>query len=210
LYRWPTAGDELVRYASWLTTAGVDRGLVGPREIPRIWERHILNCAVAVDVAPLGSTVLDVGSGAGLPGLVWALIRPDLQLSLLEPSLRRTRFLTEVVHDLGVGDRVRVIRGRAEEVAGQLSADVVTSRAVAPWTKLAQWSLPLVAPGGIVAALKGASAETELQQAAGPLRRAGAGSGSVLVYGADELSQPTHVVVLRPDERVGPALGAAQ
>ena len=195
------------RYALWLATAGVDRGLIGPREISRLWNRHILNCAVAVDVVPTGASVLDVGSGAGLPGLVWALIRPDVRVTLLEPLLRRTDFLTEVVLDLGVEDRVRVLRGRAEDVAGEVTADVVTSRAVAPWTKLARWSLPLVAPGGIVAALKGASAQAELQEAAGVLQRAGAISSSVHVYGADVLAQPTSVVVLRRGGNDGPQLG---
>lgn len=196
--RWPTAVAGLRRYAGWLATAGVERGLLGPREAPRLWRRHVLNCAVAVDVAPLGATVIDVGSGAGLPGLAWALVRPDLTVTLVEPLQRRVDFLAEVVEDLQVADRVGIRHNRAEDLAGQVLADVVTSRAVAPWSRLAGWCLPLVAPGGVVAALKGASAHDELAAAAADLRRAGAGDTTVLAYGADVLDQPTLVVILCP------------
>jgi 16S rRNA (guanine527-N7)-methyltransferase len=157
----------------------------------------LLNCAVAADVARPEVTVLDLGSGAGLPGLVWALIRPDLVLTLVEPLQRRAGFLVEVVAELGLGSRVQVLRGRAEELAGSITADVVTSRAVAPLSRLAGWSLPLVAPAGIVAALKGASAAEELDRSADDLRRAGAGPAEVLIFGADVLEQPTRVVVIR-------------
>ena len=121
---------ELRQFADFVATAGVERGLVGPREVPRIWERHILNCAVVADLIPHGATVVDVGSGAGLPGLVLAIVRPDLEVHLIEPLLRRTQFLTEAVDLLGlVPARVMVHRGRAHEFT--LAADVVTSRAVA-------------------------------------------------------------------------------
>lgn len=162
-----------------------------------MWDRHLLNCAVAADVAVSKATVLDLGSGAGLPGLVWALVRPDLVITLVEPLRRRADFLTETVGDLGLADRVHVRRARAEDLAGSVTADVVTSRAVAPWSRLAAWSLPLVAPAGMVAALKGASAAEELEQSAEDLRRAGAGHAEVVLFGADVLEHPTRVVVIR-------------
>ena len=195
--RWPHASSGLELFASRLATAGVERGLIGPREVPRLWDRHLLNCAVAVDIAPSRSTVLDIGSGAGLPGLVWALVRPDLNVTLVEPLQRRESFLTEAVAELELADRVQVVRARAEDLAGSVTADVVTSRAVAPWSRLGPWSLPLVAPQGMVAALKGASAEAELAASATALRRAGARRMQVLRFGADVLEHPTRVVVLR-------------
>ncbi len=195
--RWPHASAPLAHFAQRLATTGVGHGLIGPREVHRLWERHLLNCAVAADVAGPEATVLDVGSGAGLPGLVWALVRPDLLLTLVEPLQRRADFLMETIAELGLADRVQVRRARAEELAGTTIADVVTSRAVAPWSRLAGWSLPLVAPAGKVAALKGASAAEELSRSAGDLRRAGAGHTEVLVLGADVLEHPTRVVIVR-------------
>lgn len=133
---------EAVRYAELLADAGVKRGLIGPREVPRLWERHLLNCAVLSEVVPEGVTVCDVGSGAGLPGIPLALVRPDLKITLLEPLLRRTNFLQEVVELLGL-DHVTVVRGRAEEVLGTLQpVHVVTARAVAPLDRLAGWGVP--------------------------------------------------------------------
>src|SRR4051812_42705469 len=144
------------RYADWLADAGVLRGLIGPREVPRIWDRHILNSAVLCDALPATGTVADIGSGAGLPGLVVALARPALQVTLVEPLLRRTTFLTEVVADLGL-DNVEVVRGRADSLHGKRIFDAVTSRAVAPLGRLLEWSMPLVAPDGALVAMKGAS-----------------------------------------------------
>src|SRR5690349_12658888 len=139
-------GDRLplaVSYAELLCTDGVVRGLIGPREAPRIWERHMLNCAVVADLIPTGASVVDVGSGAGLPGMVLAVVRPDLAVTLIEPLARRTAFLTEAVAALGL-DRTTVVRARAEECVGKLpGADVVTARAVAPLDRLAGWCLPL-------------------------------------------------------------------
>lgn len=130
---------EAVRYGELLADVGVTRGLIGPREVPRLWERHLLNCAVLSDVVPEEVTVCDVGSGAGLPGIPLALTRPDLQITLLEPLLRRTNFLREVVELLGL-EHVTVVRGRAEEVLGKLTPmHVVTARAVAPLDRLAYW-----------------------------------------------------------------------
>ena len=162
-----SASPEAVRYAELLADAGVQRGLIGPREVPRLWERHLLNCAVLSEVVPEGVTVCDVGSGAGLPGIPLALVRPDLKITLLEPLLRRTNFLQEVVELLGL-DHVTVVRGRAEEVLGKLPpVHVVTARAVAPLDRLAGWGVPLLRPYGEMLALKGDTAEEELKAARG-------------------------------------------
>src|SRR5687768_5835947 len=143
------------RYADLLATDGVVRGLIGPREAPRLWERHLLNCAVLEELIPEGASVCDIGSGAGLPGLVLAIARPDLRITLVEPLLRRTRFLDEAVEELGLQGQVEVVRGRAEELAGTRTFDVVTARAVAPLERLARWCLPLVGPGGELVAIEG-------------------------------------------------------
>lgn len=152
----------LDRFAEILATDGVVRGLIGPREVPRLWERHLLNCAALADLIPPGARVCDVGSGAGLPGVVVALARPDLEVTLLEPLLRRTTFLAEVVLELGLGDQVRVHRGRAEELVGREQFGVVTARAVAPLGRLLTWCLPLVDASGQLLAMKGSSAAEEV------------------------------------------------
>ena len=157
-------------YAGWLADAGTVRGLIGPREVPRLWERHLLNCAVLADAIPEGSVVCDLGSGAGLPGLVLAIARPDLRVTLVEPLLRRTTFLDEVVADLGLGS-VEVLRGRAEDLHGERTFDVVTSRAVAPLERLLAWSMPLVAPDGALVAMKGSSIGAEIEVARPVLER---------------------------------------
>ena len=158
--RWELA----VRYAELLATEGVVRGLIGPREAPRLWERHLLNSAVLSEVIPDGSSVCDIGTGAGLPGLVLAIARPDLTITLVEPLLRRTTFLDEVVAELGL-DQVTVVRGRAEELHGKRTFDVVTSRAVAPLERLLGWSMPLVSPTGALVAMKGQSVRDEITAA---------------------------------------------
>lgn len=154
------------RFADALATDGVERGLIGPREGPRLWERHLLNCAMLADEVPHASTMCDIGSGAGLPGLVVAIARPDLTVTLVEPLLRRATFLSEVVEALGVDGSVEVVRARAEELHGSRSWDVVTSRAVAPLLRLVGWSMPLVSARGAMMAMKGSSAEEEIAQAA--------------------------------------------
>jgi 16S rRNA (guanine527-N7)-methyltransferase len=161
---YPDAADNLARFADWLAGAGVERGFLGPREVDRIWDRHIANCAVVEELIPANSKVFDIGSGAGLPGLVLAIVRPDITIGLIEPLMRRSEFLKEVVADLGITDQVTVIRGRAEELKGQ-TAPVVTARAVAPLGKLLTWSLPLTAKGGVILAMKGSSAATEITDA---------------------------------------------
>jgi len=163
--------------------------LIGPREAPRLWERHILNCAAVLPRVPRDATVADVGSGAGLPGLVWAVARPDLQVTLIEPLLRRTVFLEEAVADLGI-EGVTVLRARAEDV--RETFDVVTARAVAPLEKLAGWCLPLVRPGGVLLALKGQRAEEEMASSRVSLRKMGATDIVVSSYG--DLQVPTTVV----------------
>ncbi len=165
-------GPQLAEFATLLADVGVTRGLIGPREVPRLWERHILNCAVVADPAASlitdGARVADVGSGAGLPGLVWAIIRPDIRVILIEPLLRRSVFLAEATADLALSDRVQVLRGRAEDVSREPTwqeVDVVTARAVAPLDRLVGWTVPLLAIGGRLIALKGSSAGAELAEA---------------------------------------------
>jgi len=161
------AVNAAAEYARMLATEGRVRGLIGPREVPRLWDRHLLNSAAIASLVPAGARVVDVGSGAGLPGIPLALARPDLTVALLEPLARRVAFLTECVDRLGL-ERVTVVRGRAEEgpIRRELGgADVVTARAVAPLEKLAGWCLPLLRPGGQLLAMKGSTAAEELAAA---------------------------------------------
>jgi 16S rRNA (guanine527-N7)-methyltransferase len=189
------ARQGLEAYHDLLAGPGIDRGLIGPREAERLWDRHILNCAVVADpslgLIPQGTTVADVGSGAGLPGLVWAIARPDIQCILVEPLLRRATFLAEALEVLDLGVRVRVERGRAEDLirTGWVPVGVATARAVAPLTKLASWTLPLLAPGGVLLALKGASAQEEIEAS-------GLSQARVVVCGAGVVDPPTTVVVV--------------
>lgn len=182
-----------VAYAGLLAADGVTRGLIGPREAPRLWERHLLNCAVLTEVLPDGSDVCDVGSGAGLPGLVLAIRRPDLTVTLVEPLLRRTTFLSEAVALLGL-DNVQVLRARAEELHGEAEFAVVTSRAVAPLPRLLAWSMPLVRQGGHLLAMKGSSAAEEVRASSTALARMGAGPVQILTLGTDLINPPTTVI----------------
>ena len=184
--------DLMATYAGLLVGAGVERGLIGPREVPRLWERHLLNCAVIAELIPQGAAVDDIGSGAGLPGIVLALCRPDLRITLVEPLLRRSVFLDEVRVELGLPN-VTVVRQRAEDRVGA-GADVVTARAVAPMHRLAGWCLPLLRPGGVLLALKGASATDELVEHAAAIRRVGGRDCEVLTVGAGVVDPPTTVV----------------
>jgi 16S rRNA (guanine527-N7)-methyltransferase len=188
-------------FVALLTEHGVHRGLIGPREVDRLWDRHLVNSAAIAELIPESATVTDVGSGAGLPGVALAIARPDLGVTLLEPMARRVDWLTEVVEALGID--ARVVRGRAEERATRELvglADVVTARAVAPLAKLAGWCLPLVTPGGWLMALKGESANDELARDADSVRRAGGIEQSVVTCGADLLPVPTTVVLVRRSE----------
>lgn len=193
------AASALSSYADLLAGPGVERGLIGPREVPRLWERHLLNCAVvadpAADLVVPGARVADVGSGAGLPGLVWALCRPDVSVVLVEPLLRRSTFLTEAVTTLELGDRVTVWRGRGEEAPREVGpVDVVTARAVAPLERLVGWTVPLLAEGGRLVALKGSSARQELDDAAEITAAAGLVGLEVRELGDGVVEPPTTVI----------------
>ncbi len=185
-------------YAALLGDEATVRGLIGPREVPRLWERHLLNCALVTDLVPDGSHVVDVGSGAGLPGLVMAIRRPDLRVTLLEPLLRRTTFLELAVARLGLAEQVTVVRGRAEQHAGA-GYDVVTSRAVAPLDRLAGWCLPLVAPGGTMLAMKGSSATEEIAGATTKWRAQGFRTPIVHHVGEGLVEPPVTLVEVRRD-----------
>ncbi|WP_346775897.1 16S rRNA (guanine(527)-N(7))-methyltransferase RsmG [Micromonospora sp. HNM0581] len=200
--------DVAAGYAELLATDGVVRGLIGPREAPRIWDRHLLNCAVVAELIPSRASVVDVGSGAGLPGLVLAIARPDLMVTLIEPLARRTAFLVEAVEKLGLTASVRVFRGRAEEavaVSDAVPADVVTARAVAPLDRLAGWCLPLTGTGGRLLALKGASASGEIAEHAEAVHRLGGGRAVLRRCGEGVVDQPTIVVEIVRERLVGQA-----
>lgn len=158
-------------FGALLAEHGIERGLLGPRELDRLWERHLLNSAAVVPFAGSGS-VVDVGSGAGLPGIVIALMRPEQQVWLVEPMERRATWLNEVATSLQLAN-VTVVRGRAEEVRGTVVGDTITARAVAPIEKLVKWCAPLLAEGGSMAFLKGRSAPAEIESAKYALKRAG-------------------------------------
>ncbi|MET8911193.1 16S rRNA (guanine(527)-N(7))-methyltransferase RsmG [Micromonospora sp. NPDC004551] len=207
-------GDRLdlaAAYAELLATDGVVRGLIGPRETPRLWDRHLLNCAAMAERIPDGASLIDVGSGAGLPGLVLAIARPDLTVTLVEPLARRTTFLIEAVERLGLTRSVRVFRGRAEEAAAgsrdrePLTADIVTARAVAPLDRLAAWCLPLAVPGGRLVALKGASAAEEIAEHAAAVARLGGGEPELYRCGAGVIDPPATVIEVVRERMVGPA-----
>jgi 16S rRNA (guanine527-N7)-methyltransferase len=203
-------------YAALLAGPGTERGLLGPRETPRLWDRHLLNCAGLSELIQDGQVVLDLGSGAGLPGIVIALQRPEVQVVLVEPLQRRATFLTEVVEQLGLRNTL-VRRARAEELAGKLEVDVVTARAVAPVDRLAGWALPLLHLGGRMLALKGEQAATELAAAGPVLHRLGATGSAVVEVGTELLGTHARVVVVarslnqaataRPAARPSPRAG---
>lgn len=178
------------QYAQLLATDGVVRGLIGPREAPRLWDRHLVNCSLLEQLIPNGSSVCDIGSGAGLPGLVLAIARPDLEITLVEPLLRRTTFLEEVSSSL-VLENVEVVRGRADALHGARTFDVVTSRAVAPLERLLGWSMPLVAPTGALVAMKGSSVSEEIAAAADELKRWGCAEPKVTLLGEGWPVSPT-------------------
>jgi 16S rRNA (guanine527-N7)-methyltransferase len=188
-----TAAAE--HYARLLAGPAVARGLLGPHEVPRLWERHLLNSAAVAELVPHPCSLIDLGSGAGLPGIVLALTLPDVTVTLLEPMLRRVTFLEECVRALGL-ENAQVCRGRAEDLAGQLSADVVTARAVAPLDRLAALALGLVRPGGIVLAIKGANARREVAAARQALGRLGVRSVDVVRAGSGKVDPAATVVRL--------------
>lgn len=186
------------RYAALLAGPGVDRGLLGPREADRIWDRHILNSAAAAELLDTGERIVDIGSGAGLPGIPLAIARPDLEVVLLEPLLRRSEFLNEVVNELGLA--VEVVRGRAEEpeVRSRFGKrDAAVSRAVAALDKLTKWSMPLLRPGGRMLAIKGERASEEVEQYRRVMAASGAADVRVVTCGANYLRPPATVVLAR-------------
>ena len=190
-----TAAAKAERYAELLAGPAVERGLIGPNEVPRLWERHLLNSGAVASLVPRPCSLVDLGSGAGLPGIVLALLLPDADVTLLEPALRRTIFLEECVAELGLGN-ARVWRARAEQAAGKLVADVVTARAVAPLDRLAALALGLLKPGGIVLAVKGAQAHAEVRAASEALRRLGVRDVEVLAAGGGKVDPAATVVRL--------------
>jgi 16S rRNA (guanine527-N7)-methyltransferase len=180
------------RFAHILATRGVEQGLVGPREVPRLWDRHLLNCAVVAElIDDRGGTLVDLGSGAGLPGLALAMVLPDAAITLLEPMERRCRFLVDCVTELELAN-VRVLRGRAEDAA--VAAEVVAARAVAPLPRLAELAMSVIRPGGMVLAIKGRTAEDELKTAEPVLRRLGARNAEVVRAGQGKVIPATTVV----------------
>jgi 16S rRNA (guanine527-N7)-methyltransferase len=181
------------RFVGHLATSGIERGLLGPREVPRLWSRHVLNCAVVEELIATGARVADVGSGAGLPGLALAIARPDLQMTLIEPLERRVHWLDEVCAELDL-ENVIVLRGRAEQVTDAVQADVVTARAVSALVKLAPISLPLLHGSGELLAIKGRTAAQELAKAEDKIRRLGGIDLSVVTAGGAVLAEPTTVV----------------
>jgi 16S rRNA (guanine527-N7)-methyltransferase len=190
-------GGELGRareYAQILATRGVEWGVIGPREVPRLWDRHLLNCAVLTELIDADCrTLADVGSGAGLPGIVLAMLLPHVWVTLIEPLERRVKFLTECLVELDVPNAT-VVRSRAEDLAGKMTADVVTARAVAPLERLAPLAVGLVRSGGTVLAIKGDSAADELSRAKSVLRRIGARGAEVLRVGHGKVDPATSVV----------------
>lgn len=181
------------RYARLLAGPAVERGLIGPHEVPRLWERHLLNSAAVTSLVPRPCSLVDLGSGAGLPGIVLALLLPDVQVTLLEPMLRRVTFLEECLTELQL-ENARVHRARAEDVAGEIGADVVTARAVAPLGRLAALAAGLLRPGGLVLAIKGERASAEIGAARQTLRQLGVRDAEVLRLGSGRVDQAATVV----------------
>jgi 16S rRNA (guanine527-N7)-methyltransferase len=180
-------------YVEHLATSGIERGLIGPREVPRLWDRHVLNCAALAPSLPEGSTVADVGSGAGLPGLALAIARPDVDFVLIEPLERRCIWLQEVIDDLELAN-VTVLRGRSEQFFEQINADIVTARAVSALANLVNLTLPLLHGQGSLLALKGRSAQEEIDKAQKNIKKLKGKNARVYTVGDGILAEPTTVV----------------
>lgn len=185
----------MAHFAQMLVAEGELRGLIGPREVPRLWSRHLVNSAAVSAFVPEDAVVADVGSGAGFPGMVLAILRADTTVHLIEPMERRVVWLSDVVEEVGL-DNVVIHHGRAEELHGRQTFDVVTARAVAALDKLARWAMPLVRPGGTLVALKGRRAEEELDEAKYVLRKLGAASSRVESVSGLPLATAATVVVV--------------
>jgi 16S rRNA (guanine527-N7)-methyltransferase len=187
------AHEALSRYARMLDSEGERLGLIGPGEVGRLWSRHILNCAAVGAHLPPSGTLVDVGSGAGLPGVVLAAMRPDHRTILIEPMERRVAWLNEVCSELGLSS-VEVVRGRAEDLHDRVSAEAVTARAVAPLSRLVPWTMPLLTRGGVLLAMKGRRAAEELRDAEAVIRAAGGGHAEILTAGTIDGVDPTTLV----------------
>jgi 16S rRNA (guanine527-N7)-methyltransferase len=190
--------ERAQRYAEFLAGAGVERGLIGPREVDRLWDRHLLNSAAIAELLEPNDRVADIGSGAGLPGIPLALARPDLRITLIEPLLRRSEFLREVAGEIELD--VTIVRGRAEEKSvrervGEM--DAVVSRAVASLDKLTKWSMPLLRADGQMLAMKGERAKDEINEHRRVMASLGAVDVRVMRCGANYLDPPASVVVAR-------------
>lgn len=215
---WVRAADEIFgealgrarRYADLLVSEGASRGLIGPRERERIWERHLLNSAALALLVEPDATVADVGSGAGLPGIPLALARPDVTVTLVEPMERRCAFLHEVVALLALSDQVNVFRGRAPDCMTEISpVDCVVARAVAPLDRLTSWTMPLCRPGGRLLALRGRTAEHEIEELGALISRAGGSAPYLREVGEGLLPEVVAVVeVARRDVPAQPRGGA--
>ncbi len=188
-----SALETASQFAEILATDGVQRGLIGPRETPRLWDRHLLNCAVVAELLPESGELVDIGSGAGLPGVVFAMLRPGIRVVLLEPMLRRSAFLEECVARLDLPSAT-VVRGRAEDMTGVIKADIATARAVAPLDRLVGWAAGLLRPGGEILAIKGQSAEQELAAARPAMSRLRVRSAEVVRVGQGRVESATTVV----------------
>lgn len=197
---------DLQKFHDILAGDGILRGVIGPREQERLWSRHLLNCAAVADpslgLIPTGATVADVGTGGGLPGLVWTLARPDIDMVLVEPLQRRISFLAETVEQLGVADRVQLLPVRAQDVDGHVG-DVVTSRALSSLDDIAEWSLPLLRPGGSIVAMKGARAGAELADARESMQRMGISEATVVRIGPTQSDGHPWATVVVMKERAG-------
>jgi 16S rRNA (guanine527-N7)-methyltransferase len=199
--------DLAQRYAQLLAGAGVEWGLLGPREVDRIWDRHLLNCGAVAELMEPGDRVVDIGSGAGLPGLPLLIAEPTLRVVLVESLLRRSEFLRRAVAELEL--EVEVIRGRAEDlsVRGSIGrCDFVVSRAVGALDQLTRWSLPLLRPGGRMVAMKGERAPDEIRECRRGMTALGVVDVRVVQCGADYLSPPATVVMATRGKKV-PARG---
>lgn len=183
------------RFVEHLVTTGIEWGLLGPREIPIMWDRHVLNCAVVQELIPQGAVVADVGSGAGLPGLALAITRPDVQFVLIEPLERRVDWLNMVIEDLDL-ENVDVLRARSEQVFDSVDVDIVTARAVSAMKSLVPITVPLLHGQGELLAIKGQSAATEIEKADKVLRKFKTKKAEVLTVGDELLEVPTTVARL--------------
>ncbi|WP_348647938.1 16S rRNA (guanine(527)-N(7))-methyltransferase RsmG [Bowdeniella massiliensis] len=194
--RFPETWGQLALFTQFLADEGEKRGLIGPRELPRLWSRHILNCTAINEFIPEGATVADIGSGAGLPGVVLAITRPDVHVTLVEPMERRIEWLYDVTEAINL-ENAWIVRARAEELHDQDEFQVVTARAVAALDKLMRWTMPLVADGGKLLALKGERAKEEVDAALKVRRKFKVASTSVVeVPSLVPEESPTNVVIV--------------